>query len=887
MDAATPVTEATETYARLVLLLFYPFRELSDLMLQGSHTLKFREACNSGVIGDAAKEFMQNVEDARSNSFRTAKQEDDLERNTERFTPADVEHDDADDGDEGDHESDNTLQGQQLDELLELFDQDANLPSMSSAAIPQTFKLDRIRQKGVLMCGYNSLVGMNMNPETHTKVYETLPQGQQSTATQTVNTAEDSNVRQRSPQQREIGQLLLTRTTRRRRTFEEITGSGTPVEVLEANGSVKSILDWANKAKIDQGQKRAFKIFAGSFVLTFHSDAPGGTLLGDRQASLAFSREKRKLELLVEKEKRGSDQLICLLHGPGGCGKTTVIDLLLECAREFCSFMEECTFTARTIVVTAMSGVAATLLLGETTHAAVYLNRKRASEAEEIELWADTCLLIVDEVSFASKEDFVKLHKNLRRLKMQLHLPHGGLDVIFAGDFRQLEPCGKEGKKAVCREDCQEFKDWVNCHVELNGLHRFRDDEQWGLLLLRFRNGEVTLEDIELINERVVDGNFTVGDNSPLPDDVKHAAYFNRNRDAINAALFEKRCEHICRETGHTEDCIVIFSDDLKVRNGGNVCVPFRNCHSFWESCGEDDVKPPRMEGRMDPVLRVHHKCRVMLGFNKDAGEGQAKGTQTEVEKVVLKPGVVPQIVKLGGKTPVAAVRASQVDKLILHHCNDRIQPRTFIVEPKGYSFRANVLKPRALQTEDAPKETLRMKGKQLPILINNATTGHKLQGSGVDSLFVHSWSNVKNWVHVMLSRVKTRGGLFCRKKLSGTNLGRFAVPEGLRKMLEKFERFRPRQWTAEECEELFGHSEQTTRALDVGFTNVFIMPTSGTKSCRAFGRCRHMCKNFVEMLSFVKRNGKWSHKSVYDHRRMRPLTKLNRGRTNYLEQRT
>ena len=58
------------------------------------------------------------------------------------------------------------------------------------------------------------------------------------------------------------------------------------------------------------------------------------------------------------------------------------------------------------------------------------------------------------------------------------------------------------------------------------------------------------------------------------------------------------------------------------------------------------------------------------------------------------------------------------------------------------------------------------MKAKQLPLLINNATTGHKLQGSRVDTLFVHNWSNVTNWTYVMLSCIKTHAGLFCQKKL-------------------------------------------------------------------------------------------------------------------------
>ena len=484
----------------------------------------------------------------------------------------------------------------------------------------------------------------------------------------------------------------------------------------------------------------------------------------------------------------------------------TVIDLLLEYAREYCAFMEEYTFTSRTIVVTAMSGVAATLLMGETTHAAVYLNKKTALQAEDVELWTDTRLLIVDEISFASRHEFKKLHKNLSRLKSQLHLPYGGLDIIFSGDFRQLEPCGRDGKKAVYHEDCTEFKDWVNCFVELKGLHHFKDDKEWGHLLLRFQNGEVTIEDIKLINERLVKNNLTVGDRSPLPQDIKYATYYNRDRDAINAALFEERCKYIYNDTGSTDDSIMIFSDELKVKNSSKIYIPFHNSHTFWENCGEDDAKTGNSRsGCMDPVLKLYHNCRVMVAFNKDVKNGQANGTQAIVQKVILKPGVQPKTVLLGGSIPVAAVTASQVEKIVLKHCNKRIQPAIFELEAKNYTFGARILKPRILRTKESQRETIRMKARQFPILINNATTGHKLQGSGVDSLFVHNWSAVQNWVYVILSRVKVRTGLFLRKEIASNNLHRFAVPQGLRNMLQRFRQFRPEAWSQDEYDELFG----------------------------------------------------------------------------------
>jgi hypothetical protein len=187
-----------------------------------------------------------------------------------------------------------------------------------------------------------------------------------------------------------------------------------------------------------------------------------------------------------------------------------------------------------------------------------------------------------------------------------------------------------------------------------------------------------------------------------------------------------------------------------------------------------------------------------------DVKEGKANnGTQATVVKVVLKSGEMAEQILLGNEIPVNAVKASQVDHIILEHVNDPIHPATFSLKPKGYTFKAKVLKPRSIQVKDDDRETLCMKATQVPVLVNNATTGHKLQGSGVDKLFVHNWSYVTNWVYVMLSRVRTRRGLFARKKLS-KDLRKYAVPEALKKMLECFRSRSPTTWSDEEYQELF-----------------------------------------------------------------------------------
>ena len=113
----------------------------------------------------------------------------------------------------------------------------------------------------------------------------------------------------------------------------------------------------------------------GSFVLTFYDEAKRDNNRSARTRSL-FVNEKSRLEQLVESQRMNSNQLILFLHGPGGSGKSTVIDLVLAYAEEYCKMYEEFVFTSRTIVITALSGVAATLILGETTHFGLYLNTK-------------------------------------------------------------------------------------------------------------------------------------------------------------------------------------------------------------------------------------------------------------------------------------------------------------------------------------------------------------------------------------------------------------------------------------------------------------------------------------------------------------------------------
>jgi hypothetical protein len=207
--------------------------------------------------------------------------------------------------------------------------------------------------------------------------------------------------------------------------------------------------------------------------------------------------------------------------------------------------------------------------------------------------------------------------------------------------------------------------------------------------------------------------------------------------------------------------------------------------------------------GRMDPVLKLYQGCRVMLPTNTNVDAGLANGTQARIQKVVLKANESGSYLCLNNNIPVLAVFASQVDHIVLKHSNSRIEPEIFHLKPKEHTFKANIPKPWLLKSySNKKKENVQMKAVQLPVLINNATTGHKLQGSGVACLFVHNWSYVQNWIYTMLSRVTSLAGLYTRNPLS-TDLSKYAVPQSLKNMINRLNSKNPEMFTEEEYREI------------------------------------------------------------------------------------
>jgi ATP-dependent DNA helicase PIF1 len=191
-----------------------------------------------------------------------------------------------------------------------------------------------------------------------------------------------------------------------------------------------------------------------------------------------------------------SGESFCLT-GPGGTGKSHIIKHIKQ----------HCQQHDIPYAVTAMTGVAASLIGGQTLHAWTGLGllngtpdmliSKVFSNLNVLDRWQCIEVLVIDEVSMMNQATFELLNVIACGVRKNDSF-YGGIQVIFCCDFAQLPPV--EGDYAF--ESPHWLKGIGTNTVYLENVLR-QDDPDFIKMLMQVRLGKVTSQTKSLLNSRL------------------------------------------------------------------------------------------------------------------------------------------------------------------------------------------------------------------------------------------------------------------------------------------------------------------------------------------------------------------------------------------------
>jgi ATP-dependent DNA helicase PIF1 len=184
------------------------------------------------------------------------------------------------------------------------------------------------------------------------------------------------------------------------------------------------------------------------------------------------------------------------ITGPAGCGKSYSLRSIYDDLRQF-----------KRVAVTASTGSAAhNLGLGASTLQSLFSFSEQGKNPKASRLWADYDVLIIDECSMIGPKLF-SLIDRLAREARKSDDPLGGIQLILVGDFLQLPPIPDKDDDKDAPVYIFETPLWHHLHLAVVSLKvPFRQrDPHFAAMLNRFRVGEPTVQDIELLEANVPD----------------------------------------------------------------------------------------------------------------------------------------------------------------------------------------------------------------------------------------------------------------------------------------------------------------------------------------------------------------------------------------------
>lgn len=430
--------------------------------------------------------------------------------------------------------------------------------------------------------------------------------------------------------------------------------------------------------------------------------------------------------------------------GPGGTGKTRLIQFLVEYMNSIGKSHQVC----------ALTGCAATLLncKAKTIHSwsgvklakgnSEDIIRRVIRNRNFIKSWRGVEVLVIDEVSMMSSKMFDLLDNIGRVTRRNTSKPFGGIQLLFTGDFFQLPPIPDQGDPSS-GEFCFQHPRWkltfksANC-IELKTFFR-QTDPAYISILQEVRRGTISPSNIELLETRV-----NVKSLSSTNDGIVPTKLFpiRPKVDNINSTSYTKL---------EGDEKIYHFNVTTKAKlhlDTGIVFTPEESdyCDRLSSDQLSQEVDSLITSLFTEKTVRLKIGTLVMCTVNLDVERGICNGSQ----------GIV---IGFAESNAVLTFESNKERNPVI--LPDELMYKNNLLVPVIKFANGVIMKvaPYQRQSEECPCVIV----SQIPLCFAWALTIHKIQGATLDmaemdigrSIFAAGQS------YVALSRVKTLEGLY------------------------------------------------------------------------------------------------------------------------------
>lgn len=471
--------------------------------------------------------------------------------------------------------------------------------------------------------------------------------------------------------------------------------------------------------------------------------------------------QERAFRIIAEHFVKGSEeQLLMYMGGIGGTGKSHVISAIVELFTR-CGMPDA-------LLLSAPTGIAAVLINGYTIHSLTFLPKSqfKPNITKLQSIWKSVVWLVIDEISMIPSKLLSQISHQISIAKGDSEAtrdkPFGGVNLIFSGDFGQLKPVrmatlfSNDLRERITASTVQTIQGqeqlygaylWrlVGCVVELKKNWRQLLDPRYGNLVSRVRSGTSWQgRTPHRMNQIGSGSNYTASDWE---------------------VLLSRTIEHLSRESPTTLQSFSdapfivtkkIIRDHLNAYRvkefAGSIGHPFQ-VFTALDFCNRKPVKGEQRQRLLRlpasktqdalSLLPLVPGMKVMVTENVLTAQKVVNGA----EGTLL--GLRFEVLEDGQKTALCAY--VQIPGSNVHPEDTSLPPDVVVIVPTFTTFKY----------ESPQGFSFNIRRRQLPLLPAYAFTDYKSQGQTLERAIIDlDGCKSLQSMYVMLSRVKTLKGL-------------------------------------------------------------------------------------------------------------------------------